>query len=84
VAEKDISRAPPPTSSALYTAPTAREVGVAGPFHFPIRDPRARATGISCFPRQTNAKSYLRFSASSLFLIFRMLPVSKSGRSGET
>jgi hypothetical protein len=32
--------------------------------NFPVRDTRARATGISCFPCQTATRSLLRFSAS--------------------
>jgi hypothetical protein len=60
---KKISRPYQPTSSALCTAPTAREVGVARPLRFPVRDTRARATGISCFSCQTSTRSFLRFSA---------------------
>jgi hypothetical protein len=51
-----------PTPSALQ-APTVREVEVVKPLHFPVRNTSARATGTSCFPCQTAARSFLRFSA---------------------
>jgi hypothetical protein len=36
---------------------------VVKPLSFLVRDTRARATGISCFPCQTTTRSFLRFSA---------------------
>ena len=53
----------PLTPSVLCTAPKAREVRVVKLLHFPVRDPRERATGISCFPCQTATRSYLYFPA---------------------
>ena len=63
VAEANISRPHPPTPSVLYTAPKARKVRVVKSLNFPVRDTRARATGISCFLCQTTTRGFLRFSA---------------------
>ena len=63
VAEANISRPHPPTPSVLCTAPKAREVRVVKSLHSPVRDTRARATGISCFSCKTATRSFLRFSA---------------------
>ena len=52
VAKTIISRPHPPTPSALCTAPTARLDGVEKTLHSPVRDTRANANGVSCFPRQ--------------------------------
>jgi hypothetical protein len=41
----------------------AQEVGVLKPLDFSVRNTRARATGISCFPCQTSMWNFLRFSA---------------------
>jgi hypothetical protein len=62
VAKTNITRSHPPIPSALCTASKAREVGVVIPLDSPVRDTRARATGISCFPCQTSTRSYLHFS----------------------
>jgi hypothetical protein len=64
VAEKNIT-APAHTKRALCTAPKAREVRVVKSLNFPVRDTRARATGISCFPCQTSTRIFLRSSAPS-------------------
>ena len=53
----------PPTPSVPCTAPKAREVRGAKSLHFTVRDTRARATGISCFPCQTATRSFLRWPA---------------------
>ena len=52
VAEANISRPRPPTPSVLCKVSKAREFGVVKPLNFPVRDTRARATCISCFPCQ--------------------------------
>jgi hypothetical protein len=52
----------PLTPSELYTAPISREVRAVKSLCFPVRDTRARATGISCFPCQTVTLSFLRSS----------------------
>jgi len=46
---KYFAAAPAYTQRALYGT-EAREVGVVKALNFPVRDTRARATGISCFP----------------------------------
>ena len=65
VAEANTSRPRPPTPSVLCTEPKFREARVVKPLNFPIRDTRARATCISCYPYQTTTRSFLRFSATS-------------------
>jgi hypothetical protein len=51
----------PPTTSVLCMAPNAREVRVVKPLSSPVRDTRARATGISCFPCQTATRKILLY-----------------------
>jgi hypothetical protein len=63
VAEAIISQPRPPKPSVLCTVPKAREDGVLKALNFPVRDTRARAACNSCFPCQTTARSFLRFSA---------------------
>jgi hypothetical protein len=63
VAKTNTSRPHPPTPSALSMAPSAREVKVEKLHRFPVRDLRARATGIFCFPFQTATWSSLYFTA---------------------
>ena len=58
VAEENIT-APAHTQRSLHGAQISR--GKSGKaLYFPVRDTRARATGISCFPCQTAARSFLR------------------------
>jgi hypothetical protein len=59
---KYFATAPAHTQRALNGTET-REVGVVKSLNFPVRDTRARATGISCFSCQTSTRSFLRFSA---------------------
>jgi hypothetical protein len=68
---KQILQHPPTPSSAHCMAPKAREVRVVKSLYFPVRDARARATSISCFPCQTATRSFLRSSAPPALVLPR-------------
>jgi hypothetical protein len=63
VAEASILRPHPPTPSVLCKVPKAQEVGLVKPLIFLVRDTRARATCISCFPCKTTTE-FLTFLRS--------------------
>jgi hypothetical protein len=61
VAEENVT-APANTQRALHGAQISR--GYSGKIiYFYVRDTRARASGISCFPCQISIRSFLRFSS---------------------